>query len=110
MSISAQVKCVPTKINATKEKTWNNLKLNHKAIVKIKKKHKFLKNIIKHKDKDTYINHCRLRNQVRLETRHSQKEFEKKISASVKQQPMLFWSYLLSITRTKSGKCGQTYS
>ena len=50
---SAQVNCVPTKAYPTKEKTRNDLKLNHKAIVKIKKKHKLWNKSIKHKD--TYI-------------------------------------------------------
>ena len=84
---SAQVNCVPTKTNPTKEKTRNDLKLDHKTIVKIKRKHKLWKKMIKHNDKDTYINHCRLRNQVRWETRHAQRELENKIAASVKQQP-----------------------
>ena len=75
----------------------------------MKKKHKLWKKFIKHKDKDTYINYCRLCNQVRWETRHAQKEFEKKIAASVKQQPKLFRSYVQSQTRTKSGICDLTY-
>ena len=56
---SAQVNCVPTKTNPTKEMTMNDLKLNHKAIIKIKKKHKLWKKFIIHKDKDTYINYCK---------------------------------------------------
>ena len=90
---SAQVNCVPTKTNPTKEKTRNDSKLYHISIVKIKKKHILWKTFIKHNDKDTYIDYCRLRNQVRWETRHAQREFEKKITASVKQQPKLFWSH-----------------
>ena len=91
--------------NPTKEKTRNDLKLNHKTIVTIKKKHKLWKKFIKHKDKDTYINYCRLHNQVRWETCHAQKKFEKYIAASVKQHPKLFWSYVQSKTRNKSGIC-----
>ena len=64
-------------------KTRNDLKLNHKTIVKMKKKHKLWKKFIKHKDKDSYINYCKFRNQARWETRHAQKEFVKKIAASV---------------------------
>ena len=67
------------------------------------------KNLIKHRDKDTYINYCGLRNQVRWERRHAQMKFEKKIAASVKQQPKLFCSYVQSKTRTKSGICDLTY-
>ena len=37
---SAWVNCVTTKTNPTKHKTWNDLKLDHKTNVKIKKKHK----------------------------------------------------------------------
>ena len=37
------------------------------------------------------------------------KEFEKKIAASVKQQPKLFWSYVQSKTRIKSEICDLTY-
>ena len=90
--------------------TRNDIKLNHKTIVKIKKKQKLWKKYIKHKDKDTYINYCRLCNQVRWETCHAQREFEKKIAVSVKHQPKLFWSYVQSQTRTKPGICDQTYS
>ena len=106
---STQVNYVPTKTNPIKEKTRNDLKLDHKIIVKIKKKHKLWKKFIKHGEKDTYINHCRLRNVVRWQTRHDQKEIEKKIAASVKQQPKLFWSYVKSKTRIKSGICDLTY-
>ena len=60
-------------------------------------------------DKDTYLNYCRLCNQVQWETSHAQKEFEMKIAASVKQQPKLFWSYIQSKTRTMSGICDLTY-
>ena len=42
---SAHVNCIPTKTNPTKEKTRNDIKLNHKAIIKIKKKHKLWKNL-----------------------------------------------------------------
>ena len=91
---SAQVNCVPTKTNPTKEKTKNDLRLNHKTIFKIKKKHKLWKKFIKHKDKDTYINYLRLGTLFRWETHHAQKEFVKMIAASVKQQPKLFWSYV----------------
>ena len=93
------------KTNPTKDKTWNDLKLDHKTIVKMNKKHKLWEKFIKHKDKDTYINYCSLHNQVRWETRHAQKEFKKKTAASVKQQCKLFWSYVQSQTRTKSGIC-----
>ena len=68
-----------------------------------------MEKFIKHKDKDTYINYCKLRNQVRWETRHAQKEFEMKIAASVKQQPKLFWSKVQSKSKTKSGICDLTY-
>ena len=89
---SAQVNCVPTKVSPTKEKTRNDLKLGHKAIVKIKKRHKLWKTFINYRDKGTYIDYCRLRNQVRCETRHAKNEFERKIAASVKQLPKIFWS------------------
>ena len=68
------------------------------------------KTFFKYKDNDTNINYCRLCNQVRWETRHAQKEIEKKIAASVKQQPTLFWSYVQSNTRTKAGICDPAYS
>ena len=62
---SEHVICVPTKANPTKAMTKIDLKLNHKTIVRIKKKHNLWKKFMKHKDEDTYINQCRLRNQVR---------------------------------------------
>ena len=105
----ALVNCVHTKPNPTKEKTRNDLKLYHKSIVKIKKKHRLCAMFIKDKDKDTYTDYCRLRNQVRREARHAQKEFEKKIAASVKQQPKQLWSNAQCKTRTKSGICDLTY-
>ena len=108
--MSAQFNCAPTKTIVTKAKTRNDLGLDHRSlIVMIRKKRELWKTLIKHKDKNTYINHCRLRNQVRWETRHARKECEKKIAASVKQQSRLFWSYVQSKTRSKSGICDLTY-
>ena len=45
----------PTKANPAKEKTRNDLKLDHNTIFKIKRKHKLWNKFIKYKDRDSYI-------------------------------------------------------
>ena len=61
---SAQVNCFPTKANPTKEKMRNDLEIDHKITIRIKKRHRLSKKFIKCKDKDSYINYCKLHNQV----------------------------------------------
>jgi hypothetical protein len=54
-------------------------------------------------NRNIYDEYCKTRNQVRRETRKAQKQYEKNISISAKNNPKKFWNYVQSKTKVRSG-------
>lgn len=107
--------CVPKKQykgqNKIRQRTNENLPMNRKLWSKIKKKQRLWTRLKQLKQEDcpgdtvrgVEEEYRRLNNQVRRQTRNAVKIKEKEISSHVKDNPKIFWQYVTSKTKTKSG-------
>ncbi len=112
--------CIPKKclgsVTKTRRRTNENLVMNNKLWSKIKRKQRLWErlkkkrqeNVLSEIDSDVENEYRRLNNQVRRQTRNAVKLKEKEIAKHVKENPKIFWKYVMSKTRTKS-RIGDLY-
>ena len=106
--------CIPKKlvgINRTRKRTNENLPMNRKLWIKMKKKQRRwerLKRARRDTCRSVETEYRRLNNQVRRETRNAIKIKEREVAKHVKINPKFFWKYVASKIRMKS-RIGDLY-
>ena len=97
---SAEQACVPKKVINMRARTFEST-LDRKGRSKRKRKCRLWKRYLETKDENVYFDYCRCRNQVRMLTRKSAKNQEKKVATCVKTNNKLFWKHVNRKTKLR---------
>ena len=88
-------------ISERKANKMNVSPMDKDTLSMIKKKQRLWTRYLKERDKQTYIDYCKIRNRVRSLTRKQVKNHERGIALQAKSNPKLFWKYVRSKTKTR---------
>ena len=69
----------------------------------VEEKYKAWKKYTYSRNREHYIEYCRIRNKVSRSVKYAKRRFERGISLEVKENPKSFWKYVRSKTQTRSG-------
>ena len=57
------------------------------------------------RNREHYLEYCRIRNKVTRSVRYAKRRFERGISLEVKENPKSFWKFVRSKTQSRTGIC-----
>ena len=69
----------------------------------VEEKYKAWKKYSYSRNREHYLDYCRIRNRVTRSVRYAKRKFERGISLEVKENPKSFWKYVRSKTKTRTG-------
>ena len=100
---AASDKHIPSKTISEKHKKRRGAPIDLKTYQATKKKHRTWQRYMETRDPAKYKEYTRQRNKVRTMTRKLQRDLEKEISRTAKENPKKFWGYVKSKMKTKTG-------